>query len=32
MHSTLLRKSLLAAGLALCFAASAQAKDLRISM
>jgi len=32
MHSTLLRKSLIAAGLALCFAASAQAKDLRISM
>lgn len=32
MHSTFLRKSLLAAGLALCFSASAQAKDLRISM
>lgn len=32
MHPTLVRKSLLAAGLALCFAASVQAKDLRISM
>ncbi|MGC6387135.1 glutathione ABC transporter substrate-binding protein [Ewingella sp. S1.OA.A_B6] len=32
MQSTFLRKSLVAAALALCFVASAQAKDLRISM